>query len=220
VVGRLCVQVVSRDASADEELPHVVLVHAFLLDVELAQGVQRVVVVPRVGDVACSAGLAVDDGCHAGDRSAEAGDLVRGEDGLAATVDNVLNEQHPLARMELAPDRGSTGSLLPADDHERQTRGERDRGCQRDTPHLGAREAVDTWRHPLGQHLGEAAQDGGSRLEEVLVEVVVAVLTGRQDEVAPQVRRSDDVAADLPSLQGAALGVAGKGATGELPKIW
>ena len=120
----------------------------------------------------------------------------------AARGDHVLDEADTLAGLEdaLEPVRRAVRLGLAADDQERQAAGQRGRGRERDRAELRAGEPVASGSCSLTaarDRGAERAEQVGPRLEAVLVEVVPGAAARAQDEVALEVRRLAQGAAEL-----------------------
>jgi hypothetical protein len=129
--------------------------------------------------------------------------------GGAAGGHDVLDQADRLARLEPAfdPVARPVPLALAPDDQERPSGGERRGRGERDRSELGSCQTVGLGLDlvdGLGDQPPERAEDLGSRLKAVLVEVVRGPATGAQDEVAFQVGGLADRVDQLVAIQRAA----------------
>ena len=114
---------------------------------------------------------------------------------LPAGGGDVLDQQHVIAGLDLAFVHLLRAVVLlgVADDHEGHAAGHRRRGRQGHAAQLGPGDArrVPAWRR-FGEAPAQLAQDVRLGLEEVLVEVVLALAAGAEGEVAAQQGRRLD----------------------------
>src|SRR5205823_5900117 len=125
---------------------------------------------------------------------------------VAAGRDHVLDHCDALARRDASLDllRGAVALRLLADEEQRQSGLHRHSPAKQYGSELWRCEALRLFRHELSKMRAEALEQVGLGLEQEFVEVSIGLLAGAQDELALQVRGSDEVAPErfLPPNHG------------------